>query len=249
MLIALVGAYALFLLLTPVFAAIVSALGPAPKDRAKARASGETLLREAKTIVAVGAHPDDIEWYAGGTLAEAVQRGARVIVVMVTDGGRRGLAGRRHEEQLKAARVMGYERVIFLDYPDGSLAASPKQEVEAKLASAYREYQPDTLITFDPFDQGPLYRHPDHLAAGAAAVAAAGSAGLTHVFLFHSSKPDTWVDVSDTVGIKIEGRAAHRSQTKLFLTPFGTGPMIRETAFLEGRKADLAYAESFRKFR
>lgn len=241
----LVAAYAVFLILSPLLVAIMFSLGARPDNREQARRNGDALLRDAKMVVAVGAHPDDIEWYAGGTLARLSGSGARIVVVMVTDGGR--LSRERRREQLEAADIVGYERVIFLDYPDGSLAKQSRREVIDKIRSVYRDYRPDTLITFDADNQGPVYHHPDHIAAGKTAVKAAALEAIPHIYLFHSGGPDTWVDISESLSTKIRGRAAHRTQTKWLLTPFGMGYIVKEAAFLDGRKAGLTYAEPFRK--
>jgi len=243
----IVGIYLLFLIASPFLVASIQLFNPAPKNRNIALQNGKELLDKTKTVVAVGAHPDDIEWYSGGTLARLSRNGIRVIVVMATDDGRR--KNTRQAEQLKAAQALRYEKVIFLGYPDGSLKKQPKQEIINKLEKIYQDYQPDTLITFDPYNQAPFYHHLDHIAAGKAAIEAALQMNIPNIYLFHSGGSDTWVDISKEIGLKVKGREAHKSQTKWFLTPFGMGYIIREAAFLDGLKVGLRYAEPFRKLR
>lgn len=242
-----IGIYLLFLAISPFLVALMNLINPGPKNKQAALENGKELLKAAKTVVAVGAHPDDIEWYTSGTLARLSKTGVRVVVIMATDGG--NLRKARQAEQLKAARMLGYEKVVFLGYPDGSLKKQPQQEIVKRIEEVYRDYQPDTLITFDPYKQGPFYHHPDHIAAGKAAIEAALQMNIPHVYLFHSGESDTWVDISKEINLKIKGREAHRSQTRWFLTPFGMGYVIKEAAFFDGSKVGLKYAEPFRKLR
>jgi len=242
-----IGIYLLFLAGGPIFMAVLHWINRGPESKNSAIKNGKQLMGATKTVIAVGAHPDDIEWYAGGTLAKLSKNSERVIVVMATDDGRRKKT--RQDEQMKAARILGYEKVIFLGYPDGLLKEQQEQEIVGKLKKIYQKYKPDTIITFDPDIQAPLYHHSDHIAIGKLAVRAVSQEDIPHVYLFHSGAPDTWVDISKEIKLKAEAREAHRSQTKRYLTPFGMSYIIKEVAFIDGLKAGLAYVESFRKFR
>ncbi len=242
---AIVGLYLLFLALSPLVIPLIQLLSPGPADKNASVSKGQMLIKNSRTVVVVGAHPDDVEWYAGGTLAALSEKDAKIIIVMATDGG--NLRKLRRAEQLKAARIIGYDQVVFLDYPDGFLKDQPRDEVTGRIEKVLQQYKPDTLITFDPFIQGPVYHHPDHVAAGKAAVSAAKQTGVKSVYLFHSGAPDTWVDISKGIQLKADARAAHKTQTKWFLTPFGMDYIIKEAAWFEGRKAGLHYAESFRR--
>lgn len=248
-LLVIVGLLAVFLLLalvSPLLISAMSRLSPGPKNRQQAVKNGRELIAKSRTIVAVGAHPDDIEWYTGGTLAALKDKGARIIAIMVTDGG--NLSKERKAEQLEAARIIGYEKVVFLGYPDASLQNQSQDEISAKIAKVYEQYKPDTVITFDSFDQAPVYHHPDHIAAGKQAVSAAKRMDIENVYLFHSGSPDTWVDISEFIELKAKAREAHKTQNKWWLLPFRMGDAIRRSSSMEGQKAGLDYAESFRKF-
>ncbi|MFZ3062408.1 MAG: PIG-L family deacetylase [Actinomycetota bacterium] len=96
------GIYLLFLAISPLLVAFLNLINTGPKDRQAAVKNGKELLETAKTVVVVGAHPDDIEWYTGGTLARLSKDGVRVIVIMATDGGK-----------LNKTRVIKGVRVIF----------------------------------------------------------------------------------------------------------------------------------------
>ncbi len=228
-----------------------------PSDSREAVENGETLFKEAKVVVAVGAHPDDIEYWASGTLARLVKEKKRVIVVIGVDTP--SIKQIRRNEQLKAARIVGYEKVFFLGYPDRGLADQPKEEVAARIENIFRDYRADTLITFDVEFQNLIYRHPDHRAAGEDALIAAQRYKMPHIYLFHSSRPDTFTDISGFTDTKAKAMAAHRSQqerrrwwTYLFLfIRLGNqqASFVLRASQAEGEKVGLKYAESFRKAR
>jgi LmbE family N-acetylglucosaminyl deacetylase len=130
---------------------------------------------EVHRLMVVAAHPDDLETTCGGTLALLIQTGVEVALLLATDGDigthdlsytREGLAATRRQETLAGAQVLGIRDVFFLGHHDGELVAG--LELRAEVAGAYRRWQPDTLFTFDPYWAGQA--HPDHVAAGRAAV-------------------------------------------------------------------------------
>ena len=130
---------------------------------------------EIKRILVVAAHPDDLETSSGGTLALLIARGAEVALLLGTDGDigthdvnftRETLAAARRQETLAGAQVLGLKEVFFLGHHDGELVADLALRVE--VAGIYRRWQPDTVFTFDPAWAGQA--HPDHTAAGRAAV-------------------------------------------------------------------------------
>ena len=130
---------------------------------------------EVRRILVVAAHPDDLETACGGTVSLLIRQGIEVALLLGTDGDigthdlsftRESLAATRRQETLAAAAQLGLKEVIFLGRHDGELVAD--LALRAEIASAYRRLQPDTVFTFDPFWAGQA--HPDHTAAGRAAV-------------------------------------------------------------------------------
>lgn len=130
---------------------------------------------EVRRILVVAAHPDDLETSSGGTLALLIAQGAEVALLLGTDGDigthdvsftRETLAAARRQETLAGAQVLGLKEVFFLGHHDGELVAD--LALRAEVAGIYRRWQPDTVFTFDPFWAGQA--HPDHTAAGRAAV-------------------------------------------------------------------------------
>jgi LmbE family N-acetylglucosaminyl deacetylase len=134
-----------------------------------------------KVILAIGAHPDDIEFGCGATMAKLSQEGARLYFVIATMGNRGSRAHKiereelvknRKKEQQDAAKILGAEEVIFLDHPDGELQADIhfKEEVVRLI----RRIKPDIVFTHDPTWHYVAARdfsrinHTDHRACGSA---------------------------------------------------------------------------------
>lgn len=127
-------------------------------------------------IVAIGAHPDDIEYYAGGTLSQMAASGDKLILVIATDG-RYGspdkdpinLVHIRQLEQQNAANVLGAMKVVNLNYEDGSLENNIQKLKKDLLKILVRE-KPEIVFTFDPQKQYMIHEdfHPDHRALAVA---------------------------------------------------------------------------------
>jgi len=218
-------------------------------------------------VLAVGAHPDDLEWYAGGTIAKLAREGADIVLVICTDGGKGSfnpdedsaqLAARRRIEQQNAADDLGIREVVFLDYFDGELESTP--QLRKTLAALYRKHRPQILLAFDPWKRYEL--HPDHLAAGRAAVDARIAAkmplfrsdehardlaawAIGEVWLFNADTPNHFVDVSTTLDAQLHALELHRSQTTVW--DDAAREFIRRTAGESGKIIGVKYAEAFRR--
>ena len=187
----------------------------------------------------VGAHPDDADFGAGGLIALWASQGCEVTVVCVTDGDSGGfdpdtpreqVPEIRREEQRAAARELGAEDVRFLGRPDGFVTVDA--DLRRDLARLIRELRPEAVVTHAPERN---YRfvflyHPDHLATGAAVLAAVypdarnafafPELGLEpwevpRVWLFGGPEDDTAVDVTDVFPAKVRACSAHDSQTPM----------------------------------
>lgn len=124
-------------------------------------------------VLAIGAHPDDIELGCGGTLAVLAAAGVRTGIVHLTRGeaGTRGSVEERRREAENAAEVLGVAELRFLDCGDGALRTGPAEE--DALIEILRELRPEVLLGPSPAD-----RHPDHGRAHRLVAAAAFYAGL-----------------------------------------------------------------------
>lgn len=132
-------------------------------------------------VLVVAAHPDDIEFLAGGRVGRWAAAGSSVHYLLVTDGagGSRDiaqtptqLAACRRAEQRAAALMLGVTSVSFLGYPDGRV--EPTLELRLAIARIIRQVRPDAVLTLDPqFRYSHSYiNHPDHIAVGTATLAA-----------------------------------------------------------------------------
>ena len=187
----------------------------------------------------VGAHPDDADFGAGGLIAAWTRQGCQVTVACVTDGDSGGFDASlpreqvpelRREEQRVAARELGVHDVRFLGRPDGFVTVDA--DLRRDLARLIRELRPEVVVTHAPERN---YRfvflyHPDHLATGAATLAAVypdarnefafPELGLEPwevpaVWLFGGPGDDTAVDVTDVFEAKVRACSAHSSQTPM----------------------------------
>lgn len=174
-------------------------------------------------VLAIGAHPDDVELGCGATVAKLARAGRSVGILNLTRGeaGTRGTAEERRLEAEEAARALGVVELRFLDCGDGSLRSGPEEE--DALIEALRELRPELVLSPTPYD-----RHPDHIRAHRMVQACCFYSGLlargtknhpTHrpaaVFSYmqHDSfEPAFVVDVSDSWDAKLLSLAAHRSQ-------------------------------------
>ena len=137
----------------------------------------------------VVAHADDAEWGCAGTVAKWCAQGWEVVYVLCTDGSKgsddpemtaQRLVEIRTEEQENAGKVLGVSRVIFLGYEDSML--QPTLELRRDIAREIRRHKPDILICQSPVrdlrSDGHI-GHPDHFAAGEAALAAVAASSPT----------------------------------------------------------------------
>ncbi len=176
-------------------------------------------------VLAIGAHPDDVELGCGGTLALLARAGRRVGLLHLTRGerGTRGTPEERLAEAERAAEALGASDLAFLDCGDGGLRAGEAEE--DALIEVLRAWQPDLILGPAPHD-----RHPDHARAHALVAAACFYSGLRErgqpsadrpphrpaaVFSFMQHdpfEPSFIVDVTATWEIKRQALAAYRSQ-------------------------------------
>jgi LmbE family N-acetylglucosaminyl deacetylase len=171
------------------------------------------------------------------------------------------LASLRETEQLAANEVIGVKQTVFLRYPDGEL--EPSLVLRKELTRLIRKYKPDVVVSGNPegwFYGNEYVNHPDHRAAAQAACTAVfPSAGTRLIFtdlleagyephdvkrlyIHGIEKPDTWIDISKTIDVKIEALKKHVSQVPVD----EVGKWMREWAKGEGKKKGLKFAEAYK---
>ncbi|HXO20558.1 MAG TPA: bacillithiol biosynthesis deacetylase BshB1 [Thermoanaerobaculia bacterium] len=172
-------------------------------------------------VLAIGAHPDDVELACGGTLALLAQSGRRVGILHLTRGerGTRGTAEERLAEAERAAEALGATDLAFLDCGDGGLRQGEAEE--DALIEVLRAWRPELVLGPTPHD-----RHPDHTRAHQLVESACFYSGLVNrgegeahrpaaVFSFMQHDPFDprfVVDVTATWEVKIQALRAYRSQ-------------------------------------
>jgi LmbE family N-acetylglucosaminyl deacetylase len=190
-----------------------------------------------KTLMAIMAHPDDIDFGSSGSIARWCSEGWTVYYVLATSGDKgthdpefspQELAATREEEQREAARVLGVKEVFFLGYPDGFL--EPTHELREQLVRLFRVYKPDVVLTWDGFR--PSFNHNDHRNIGIAvrdalfpavrdrlyfpehAEQGLDEVRVNEILLVGSPDPNYFVDISAFIEKKADAILAHRSQVQ-----------------------------------
>lgn len=229
-----------------------------------------------KRVMVVMAHPDDPEFGAGGTVAKWVREGKEVIYVLVTSGDKGSadpnmtserLAKLREAEQRAAAQRLGVSQVVFLHYRDGEVM--PDLQLRRDITREIRRWRPDAVICQNPttYYVNGYINHPDHRAVGEATLAAVFPIARDHlnypehkaeglkphkvrqVYLCISPDADTFIDITDTIELKIQALWEHKSQ---FDDPEGLAERLRERSAETAKRArELGipvgrYAEAFK---
>lgn len=191
-------------------------------------------LSTPRSALAIGAHPDDVEFGCGATLAKWAAQGCVVHHLILTDGSKgtwnpdadtQALIAQRQAEQREAAALLsGAQRgeVMFLDQVDGELDSS--LALRGEVARRIRMVQPEVVLGHDPWKRYRL--HPDHRHAGHLACEAIVAARDPHFFrehglaahrphtllLWEADEPDHFEDVTSSVATKLHALEAHASQ-------------------------------------
>jgi len=219
-------------------------------------------------ILAIAAHPDDVEVAAGGTLLHHVALGRKVGLLDLTKSERstRGTVPQRSQEAHRAAELLGATIREQLDLPDGFFTADEASLL--KIIMQIRKYQPDIILANAPDD-----RHPDHQRAAAMVVQAAFLANLVKIetiengqiqpawrtrAIYHyvqdrTCQPDLVIDITPYIDKKFEAIKAYQSQ---FYQPDCTDPetpiscpsffeALRGRNAMLGRQIGVEYAEGF----
>jgi len=203
-------------------------------------ATSDTRMAVDRALV-VTAHPDDLDFGAAGTIANWVAEGTDVTYCIITDGDAGGfdptvprseIPRIRRDEQRAAAAVLGVDDVRFLGYRDGELTVT--QELRRDISRVIRQVRPERILIQSPERNWERLgaSHPDHLAAGEAAIFAVypdarnpfahpallADEGLEawtvhDVWVMGGPTPNYFVDVTDRLDLKVSALRAHESQT------------------------------------
>ena len=208
------------------------------------------LFKKGTRVAIVTAHPDDAEFFLGGTLTRLSAAGADITLIVCTNGDKSfypwedgtKLGRIRQAEQREAFNHWHGSRLVFLAYPDGRL--HPNDDVKARILAELQAARPDYILAFDP-DFPPRISHGDHRSAGALVKAIAGQTTAKWLLMFQTIAENYTLDITDQWEEKTQLLAMHRSQ-------FSGEKLARVTGFVEdmaigyGEKINVTYGEGFR---
>lgn len=226
-------------------------------DKLDSKISGENILTFA-------AHPDGLEFYAGGTIAKLAKNN-KVHFVIATNGENGSAEGeksksevkkQRRVEQRKSAKILEVEKVEYLNFEDGELVADEK--LKKSVLGVIKKFKPNILFTFDPWNMNQI--HPDHRAIGFAVLDSVIKAnmgikgkrykveGIRSIYLYDTLRSNAFSDITKYWDRKLEANKSHKSQFQEFR---GDWEEKREILEKIGKKyggvMNIQYAEAFRK--
>ena len=219
-------------------------------------------------ILAIGAHPDDVELGCGGTLAKLISEGKKVAIVDLTQGelGTRGTNVTRAQEAASASEILGISARENLKMKDGFIHNS--EEYQLQIVKMIRKYQPEIVLANAVDD-----RHPDHAKAAKLVSDACFLSGLVkieteldgehqkqwrpkqvfHYIQWKNITPDFVIDISNFMEKKIEACLAYKTQfydpnSKEPMTPIATKDFLESLTYRAqdlGRLSGVEFAEGF----
>ena len=197
-------------------------------------------------ILAIGAHPDDVEFGCGGTLVKYARKGAQIDLLVMTDGSRGGRARVRRREQQEAASVLGVSRVHWGGYRD-TLLPSVRHLID-RMEKVIRRTPRDFIFVNYPEDT-----HQDHRHVARAAISATRWA--RNVLFYEGPTtvnftPTVFIDIADEIAVKIDALHRHTSQiarTRIEGTPISE--IAQASAHFRGVQGRVRWAEGFAPLR
>lgn len=197
-----------------------------------------------RRVLAIGAHPDDLELACGASLARLVDAGHEVHAIVMSHGAVGGDAGTRPDEARRAADFLGLASIKVFDHPDTNFELVGNHLIET-IEEAINEVDPHVILTHSQHDQ-----HQDHAAVHAATLRAARK--HHSILCFESPSvtrdfdPDVFIDVADYTAVKVESVLSHRNQAG---KPYMTPEVVRGITAFRGRQAKRSHAEGFESVR
>jgi LmbE family N-acetylglucosaminyl deacetylase len=218
-------------------------------------------LSTPRSVLAIGAHPDDVEFGCGATLAKWASMGCVIHHLILTDGSKgswnpdadtTALVATRQVEQREAALRLSGDQcgdVMFLDQVDGELDSSLR--LRGEVARRIRMVKPEVVLGHDPWKRYRL--HPDHRHAGLLACDGVVAARDPHFFrehhlaphrptallLFEADQPDHYEDITDFVDTKLNALEAHGSQFESTMKAASADQLAAFRARIRHRLASL----------
>ncbi len=197
-------------------------------------------------ILAIGAHPDDIEFGCGGSLIKYAARGHHLFLLIMTEGGLGAPKSIRKAEQLDAQVVLGVKDIFWGGYEDTYLQVD--KDVISQIENVIAEVKPDFIFCHYPDDT-----HQDHRHLAQAVISA--TRYVRNVLFYEgpttqNCDPQIFIDISDTLDRKVKALEAHRSQIeKTNIEDLTIIELARSTANFRGTQGRVKFAEAFSALR
>ena len=197
-------------------------------------------------ILAIGAHPDDIEYGCAGTMIKYAERGHHIFLMVLTSGQEGGSTEIRQQEQEAAAEIMKVQKVFWGDYHDTQLPLN--KELIEKIEEVLGEVKPDLILVNYGDDT-----HQDHRILTRATMSA--TRYVRNVLFFEGPttqnfNPQVFVDISDTLERKFKVLEAHASQVmKTNIEDMYIIELARANATFRGIQGRVKFAEAFAPLR
>jgi N-acetylglucosamine malate deacetylase 1 len=200
----------------------------------------------AVTILAIGAHPDDIEYGCAATLSRFAAQGNDVFIQTLSDGRKGGNSATRRKEAVKSAKIIGIREMFWGDYEDTKL---PFQDtVIDEIEKVVKKVKPTFVFFHDPNDTHQDHRHVTNCAISATRF-------VPNVLFYEGPStvhfdPDVFVNIQDRIDLKYRCLRAHRSQVmRTNIYNQSIIDLARATAIFRGEYCHQRYAEAFKSLR
>ena len=203
-------------------------------------------MMQSMNILAIGAHPDDIEYGCAGTLVKYADRGHRILLMILTGGEEGGSGEERQQEQSAAAEIIGAQQVFWGGYRDTQLPLN--KELIDKIEEVLVEVKPDLILVNYGDDT-----HQDHRILTEATMSA--TRYVRNVLFFEGPttqnfNPQVFVDISDTLERKSQALEAHGSQVmKTNIENMSIVELAKANATFRGIQGRVKFAEAFSPLR
>ncbi|MFE4194468.1 PIG-L family deacetylase [Paenarthrobacter sp. NPDC056912] len=202
------------------------------------------VTKQPRRVLAIGAHPDDLELACGATLAKLADAGHEVRTMVMSSGSRGGDSSVRVTEAASGSDFMGASEVQVHDFRDTNLSEHGLEMVQA-IEAFIEDFRPDVVMTHSSNDY-----HQDHQAVHSATMRAARHHSSILCFESPSSTrqfdPSVFVDIAGYVDVKIHAVAMHRNQKG---KPYMSAERVRSLAAFRGSQVKTSYAEGFEPVR
>ena len=193
-------------------------------------------------ILAIGAHPDDIEFGCGGALSLYTKKGHQVFLLILTEGESGGIGSVRRVEQLNASKILRAKEVFFSDYTDTQIPID--KTLIIKIETILQKIKPNIIFVNYPDDT-----HQDHRNLALATISA--TRYIRNVLFYEGPTtqnftPNVYVDIGTALDEKLSALNAHTSQVlKTNIEGLSIIEMAKAAATFRGIQGRAMYAEGF----